>query len=150
MCKRQTGSLFTETTVDWNCEPTRDELLKSIPVAIYTTDADGWLTYYNDAAAELWGYRPVIGEARWCGCWRIYATDGSYLPLDQCPMAIALREGRPVRGIQAVLERPDGSRLPFMPYPTPLRDEAGTIVGASNMLLAITRPKAVMPSRPSL
>ena len=139
--------LFTGETVDWNYEPARAELLKSIPAAIYTTDAEGWLTYYNDAAARLWGYRPVIGKARWCGCWRIYTTDGAFLPLDQCPMAVALKEGRAVRGVQAILERPDGTRTPFMPYPTPLRDGAGKVVGGSNMLLEITRPQTVMAAR---
>jgi hypothetical protein len=49
-------------------------------------------------------------------------TDGTPLPHDQCPMAIALKENRPVRGVEAVAERPDGTRVPFIPFPTPLRD----------------------------
>ena len=53
-------------------------------------------------------------------------------------MAVAIKEGRPVRGVQAVLERPDGTRIPFMPYPTPLRDASGTLFAASNVLLEIT------------
>ena len=126
---------------DWNYEPTRAELLERLSAAVYTTDADGWLTYYNDAAAALWGYRPVLGKARWCGAWRIYTADGSLLPHSLCPMAVALKEGRAVRGVQAVLERPDGTRVPFMPYPTPLRDESGAVIAGSNMLLEITRPE---------
>jgi PAS domain-containing protein len=121
----------------WNYEPTRAELFKQLRSPIYTTDADGWLTYYNDAAAELWGYRPELGKTRWCGSWRIFTTDGVPLPLDQCPMAVAIKEGRLVRGVQAVLERPDGTRIPFMPYPTPLRDASGTLVAASNQLVQI-------------
>ena len=34
------------------------ELLDALPAAVYTTDAAGRITYYNDAAAILWGYRP--------------------------------------------------------------------------------------------
>jgi hypothetical protein len=123
----------------WNYEPSRAELFREFRSPVYTTDADGWLTYYNDAAADLWGYRPELGRTRWCGCWRIYTPDGTLLPLDQCPMAVAIKEGRPVRGVQAVLERPDGTRIPFMPYPTPLRDASGNLVAASNVLLAITK-----------
>lgn len=123
----------------WNSEPSRAELFEQFTVPVYTTDADGWLTYYNDAAAELWGYRPELGTTRWCGSWRIFTTAGAPLPLDQCPMAVAIKEGRPVRGVQAVLERPDGTRIPFMPYPTPLRDASGTLVAASNILLKITK-----------
>jgi hypothetical protein len=33
------------------------------------------------------------------------------MPLDQCPMAIALKEKRPIRGAEAVAERPDGTRF---------------------------------------
>lgn len=127
----------------WNDEPSRDEVFEKIDAAIYTTDADGWLTYYNEAAAELWGYRPELGKTRWCGSWRIYRPDGTPLPLDQCPMAVAMQQGREVRGVQAVLERPDGTLVPFAPYPTPLRDASGRLVAGSNLLIrlpALTPP----------
>lgn len=130
---------FDAPDSDWNYEPSRAELFRQIAAPLYTTDAEGWLTYYNDAAAALWGFRPVLGKARWCGAWRLYHPDGSPLPHDLCPMAVSLREGRAVRGIQAMLERPDGTRVPFMPYPTPLRDEDGTLVAGSNILLEVQR-----------
>jgi len=53
-------------------------------------------------------------------------------------MAVALKEGRPVRGAEAIAERPDGSRVPFVPYPTPLRDAAGRVTGAINRLVDIS------------
>lgn len=125
----------------WSCDPARAEAFEQFAAPVYTTDADGWLTYYNDAAAELWGYRPELGKTRWCGSWRIFTTDGVPLPPDRCPMAVALKERRAVRGVQLVLERPDGTRIQFMPYPTPLRDATGTLVAASNVLLEIKDPR---------
>jgi two-component sensor histidine kinase len=56
-------------------------------------------------------------------------------------MAISLREGRPIRGYEAVAERPDGTRVPFIPYPTPTRDTAGNITGAINMLVDVSERK---------
>ena len=50
-------------------------------------------------------------------------------------MAITLKERRAVRGGQAIAERPDGSRVPFMAFPTPLHDASGAFVGAVNMLI---------------
>jgi PAS domain-containing protein len=38
------------------------ELLDVLPAAIYTTDAKGRITYYNDAAAALWGWRPRLND----------------------------------------------------------------------------------------
>lgn len=123
----------------WNYEPSCADVFKEFTSPVYTTDADGWLTYYNDAAADLWGYHPELGKTRWCGSWRMFTTDGKVLPFDQCPMAVAIRQGRPVRGAEVMLERPDGTRIPFMPYPTPLYDASGTLVAASNVLLRIAR-----------
>ena len=117
------------------------ELLDALPAAIYTTDAEGRITYYNRAAADLAGTEPVLGSDRWCVTWKIYNTDGSRLPHEQCPMAVALATGEAVRGIEAVAERPDGVRVPFMPYPTPLRDGSGKITGAVNMLVDISHQK---------
>ena len=113
-------------------------LLQALPAAVYTTDAAGLITFYNEAAAELWGCRPELGKSEFCGSWKLYWPDGTPLPHDECPMAVALREKRPVRGMEAIAERPDGTRVPFIPYPTPLFDAAGTLIGAVNALVDIT------------
>lgn len=118
------------------------ELLEALPAAIYTTDAAGRITFYNQAAVDLSGRRPELGSDQWCVTWRLYNPDGSPLPHDACPMAVALKEGRPIRDAEAVAERPDGIRIPFIPYPTPLRDAAGTVVGAVNMLVDISERKS--------
>ena len=117
---------------------TQRNLLDAMGVAVYTTDADGRITMFNEAAVEMWGRRPIVGEDLWCGSWKIYTTDGEYLPHDQCPMAVTLKENRPVRGVEAIAERPDGSRIFFMPFPTPLQDETGRLVGAVNVLVDVT------------
>lgn len=116
-------------------------LLEALPAAIYTTDAAGRITYYNEAAALLAGRRPVLGEDLWCVTWRLYEPDGTPLPHECCPMAVTLRENRAVRGVEAIAERPDGSRVPILPFPTPLRDDAGHLIGAVNLLVDISDRK---------
>src|SRR6202044_1973894 len=92
-------------------------ILNELPAAIYVTDALGRITYFNEAAATLWGHRPTIGMSEWCGSWKLFWPDGRALPHGECPMAIAIKEKRPVRGMEAIAERPDGTRVPFIPYP---------------------------------
>ena len=113
------------------------DFLDALGVAVYTTDANGRITFFNEAAAVFWGRRPVLGE-EWCGSLRLYWSDGRPMRHDECPMAIALRENRPVRGYEALAERPDGSRISFVPYPTPLRDGRGELIGAVNVLIDVT------------
>jgi PAS domain S-box-containing protein len=114
------------------------EMLEALPAAVYTTDKAGRITFFNQAAADLWGHRPTLGESEWCGSWRIFAPDGARLPHDECPMAVALKEDRCIRNVEAVAERPDGARIPFAPYPTPLHDASGALTGAVNMLVDIS------------
>jgi PAS domain S-box-containing protein len=114
------------------------ELLAAIPAAIYTTDAEGKITYFNQAAVDLAGRTPTLGSDEWCVTWKLYNPDGTPLPHDQCPMAVALKEGRAIRNAEAIAERPDGIRIPFIPFPTPLRDVSGKVVGAINMLVDIS------------
>ena len=117
------------------------ELVEALPAAIYTTDANGRITFFNRAAVKLWGYAPQLGHDQWCGSWRLYWPDGTPLPHDECPMAVALKQNRQVSGTEAVAERPDGTRLPFIAYPRLLRDVSGALVGAVNMLVDITERK---------
>ncbi len=114
------------------------DLLSAIPAAIYTTDAEGKITYYNQAAVDLAGRVPTLGSDEWCVTWKLYRPDGTPLPHDECPMAVALKEGRAIRNAEALAERPDGTRVPFIPYPTPLRDAKGRVTGAINMLVDIS------------
>jgi len=117
------------------------QILDALPVAVYATDPEGRITYYNQAAADFWGCEPALGHTYWCGSFKLYWPDGTPLPHDECPMAIALKTGRPVRGLEAIVERADGTRVPFVPYPTPIFDPSGAMIGAVNMLLDISERK---------
>ena len=117
------------------------EMIDALPAAIYTTDDQGRLTHFNQAAVEFSGRMPELGTDQWCVSWKLYRPDGTPLPLDECPMAIALKEGRIVRGAEAIAERPDGTRIWMTPYPTPVRDSEGRVIGGINMLVDITERK---------
>jgi len=115
------------------------ETLDRLPVAIYLTDAHGTITHFNSACIALAGRVPIVQHDRWCVTWKLYTLDGARLPHDQCPMAVAIRERRTVRGAEAIAERPDGTRIQFVPYPTPLFDDQGIFVGAVNLLVDVTQ-----------
>jgi len=124
--------------LDFDSATSPMQLLDGLPAAIYVTDAEGRITYFSEAAAALWGRRPKLHSDQWCGSWRLFQPDGAPMPLDQCPMAIALKEERPIRGEQAIAERPDGTRVPFMAFSTPIRDASGDVTGAMNMLIDVS------------
>jgi hypothetical protein len=118
--------------------------LEQVPVAAYRTDRNGTVTHFNRACIPFAGRVPIAHHDRWCVTWRLYTEDDAFLPHHQCPMAVALREGREVRGVRAVAERPDGGRVPFAPYPTPLHNEHGDLVGAINLLVDLSPDAAIL------
>ena len=114
------------------------QIVEELPTALYMTDAAGCITYFNKAAAALWGRSPKLGEEWWCGSWKLFWPDGRPMAHEECPMALTLKTGRPVLGAQAIAERPDGTRFPFIPFPSPLFDADGHITGAINVLFDIS------------
>lgn len=114
------------------------QILDSLPVAVYTTDRAGNVTYYNQAAVDFAGRRPEIGKDKWCVTHGLLSSEGQPLPHDECPMATSLRENRPVRNVEALAQRPDGTLVPFLPFPTPLRDGDGSVVGGVNTLVDLS------------
>ncbi|MHA6288466.1 HWE histidine kinase domain-containing protein [Maricaulis sp. CAU 1757] len=114
------------------------EILNALPAAVYTTDADGNLTFFNEAASDFAGKQPRLGDDRWCVTEKLRTPDGEDLAFEDCPMGVALREQRPLRGAEAVAVRPDGSEAPFLAYPTPLFNADGSLRGAVNMLIDIS------------
>lgn len=112
--------------------------LDALPAPLYLTDRDGVVVYFNPPCIDFAGRKPVAGKDRWCVTWKLYTDEGEFLPHGKCPMALAIIEQRSVRGMTAIAERPDGTRVRFMPYPTPLFDKEGRFKGAVNMLIDVT------------
>ena len=117
------------------------ELLGALPAAIHTTDTAGRITFCNKAAVDLWGVSPELGKDKCSDLGRLYYPDGTLMPVDVCPTKLCLMERRAVKGREALFERPDGRRIPIIPYPVPLTDEEGEVVGVVSMKLDISERK---------
>lgn len=121
---------------DWRC------VLDELPLPVYTTDANGAVTYWNQACVDFAGRQPQLGDDRWCVTWQLYTTSGDPMPHDQCPMARAIKEKREIRNEIVIAERPDGQRFACRPYPTPYFDSDGNLEGAVNLLVDVTHEQA--------
>jgi PAS domain S-box-containing protein len=117
------------------------ELFSSSPLAIYTCDKNGIVTFFNEAAVKLWGITPEIGKSKWCGSWKIFYPDGRLMQLDECPMAIALKQGIISAGEEIMIQLPDLSYKNILVFPCPVFDEAGIVSGAHNTLVDISQQK---------
>ena len=116
------------------------EMVSILPAAVYVCDAGGLIESYNRRAVELWGREPRCGDTtdRFCGSYRIYTLEGTYLPHDQCPMAQAIYSNNPISNAKIVIERPDGTRRTAMVNIIPRRNTQGLMTGAINCLTDIT------------
>jgi PAS domain S-box-containing protein len=117
------------------------QLLGALPAAIHTTDTAGRIMFYNKAAADLWGVAPELGKDRCSDLGRLYYPDGTLVPLDECPTRLCLAAKRAIEGREALFERPDGTRVPIVPYPAPLIDADGEVAGVVSMKIDITERK---------
>ena len=114
------------------------------PIAVYCCDGSGVIQEYNHRAAELWGRKPAPGDTDelFCGSFKLYRPDGSYMPHEQCPMGDVLTGKMPgVHDAEVHIERPDGSRVIVIVNIAPLMDERGEIRGAINCFYDVTERK---------
>ena len=116
-------------------------LFEDMPAALYTCDAEGKITFFNQAATDLWGRTPEIGKDSWCGSWKIFDASGFPINHDQCSMATTLKERRKIENQEMLIERPDGKRIYVLPHAKPIFDANGNMTGAINMLVDITYTK---------
>ncbi len=118
-------------------------LLEKLPVAAYTCDADGLITYFNRSATDLWGREPKLNDPadRFCKSFPLFGADGEPLRHDESWTALALREGQEQSGSEIVIERPDGSRKVTVAHAAPIHDASGALSGAVNVLVDITERK---------
>src|SRR6266478_5961775 len=114
------------------------------PVAVYSCDVSGVIRDYNNRAAELWGRKPERGDTdeRFCGSFKLYRPDGSFMPHEQCPMGDVLTGRIPgAHDAEVHIERPDGSRIVVIVNIAPVMDDRGEITGAINCFYDVTDRK---------
>jgi PAS domain S-box-containing protein len=114
------------------------DLLSMLPLGAYVCDNEGYIKKYNEQAVKIWGRNPEIDKEKWCGSYKSYTPDGNEFSLENGPVAIAIREGKAVTGLEIIFERPDGSKVNIIPHPTPIFDNAGNVKGAVNIMVDIT------------
>lgn len=113
-------------------------IFNALPVAVYTCNNTGVITYYNNAAIHLWGRSPIIGKDRWCGGFKGYTEDGKELSADFCPYGAMLDKEIALPMDTFILERPNGTFVNVQPNPSLLYDTAGRVTGLINVLTDIT------------
>jgi PAS domain-containing protein len=88
-------------------------LLDVLPMAAYTCDPEGLITYFNPEAVKLWGREPKLRDPsdRYCGSHKLFTPDGVPIQHNQSWMALALQKNREYNGYELMIERPDGSRV---------------------------------------
>lgn len=114
------------------------QIFRDLPAAVYMCDDEGRITFYNRAAVHVWGREPRLGKEQWCGSHKMFKPDGSRLPADRCPMAMAIKEGRVISGEEVTIERPDGTRSIVQVFPQLVLGLSGEVTGAINMVIDIT------------
>lgn len=128
----------TNELKDWQQSEFFQDIVNDTPVAIYTSDSSGRITYYNKAAAELLGKEPEINKDYWSDLVNLFYLDGRPMPLDVCPMARTLKEGLAFKNEELTLELADHSRKQLLVSSHPIFNKENNLIGAHNSLNDIT------------
>ncbi|MFZ4410396.1 MAG: GAF domain-containing protein [Paracraurococcus sp.] len=99
-------------------------VVDAIPLPLLTIDAAGYVTAWNPAAEQVFGWTAAEAIGRF----------GPHVPPDQIGASRAIQEpiarGERVIGIEVERQRKDGVRLPVAISTAPLRDDTGAPDGA--------------------
>jgi PAS domain S-box-containing protein len=122
-----------------------DERLRRVvtlmPAGMYSCDDEGRVTFANRRAVELWGREPSSTEDRYSGCFRQFQPDGKPVTPQETPMARALRSRKPCRNLQAIIERPNGTRFISNESVDLIFDDEGEVSGGIAVFQDITESK---------
>lgn len=120
-------------------------LIDDTPVPIYTCGLDGTITYFNKAAADLWGREPETGVEKWGGAYKIYMANGDAFERGFNPIDKAMQTGVVQKPVEFVLERAEGTLFNVLVHITLIYDDNQIVQGASVMLIDVTEKRKADP-----
>lgn len=122
-------------------------ILDSAGEGIYGLDVNGRTTFSNEAATRILGWKEedVIGE-RLHDIHHHSHADGAPYPREECPIYMAIRDGRVHKAEDEVFWRTDGTSVPVEYVSTPIRED-GVICGAVVVFQDISARKEIEKQR---
>ncbi len=113
-------------------------IINTLPVGVLITDRDGRQLESNALRSKIWGGtpRPSTSLGDLCSIRAWYPTTGD--PVEECPIARALKYGMTTLGEAIEIERMDGTRGTILSSAAPIKDENGTLIGAMSVQQDIT------------
>jgi diguanylate cyclase (GGDEF)-like protein/PAS domain S-box-containing protein len=110
-------------------------VIETSPVAIYTTDLDGIVTFWNDAAEQIFGFKREDALGR----------RPPFITADKREEAAGLRArvlaGEVLTNLELERRRADGSAIMINGSAAPLRDQAGAVNGLLVACIDVTEGK---------
>jgi PAS domain S-box-containing protein len=94
---------------------------------LYTIDEEGRLTYMNEAAERMLGWKSEELRGHFVHAATHYRrADGTPYPAEECPILHSRRDGREIRQDEDLFIRRDGTDLPVVYSSTPFTTDDGT------------------------
>jgi PAS domain S-box-containing protein len=118
-------------------------ILKLVPVGIIILEnPSGRITYVNDRAIELYGSNPIGLETHnhSTKIMKLLKPNGEVYPPEELPANRALN-GEKILNDEAIIQRPDGSRILVASTSAPLTDAKGEIIGSVAIFEDITEKR---------
>lgn len=122
-------------------EKYNQNIIQHLPQAVYTCSENGNIQSYNDACVALWGREPQPGKEKWCCSKKLFYADGTPVPHENSPMALAIKHKRTYEAAEIILQQDNGQQRNIIMHAAPLFDNAGKLTGAVNMMMDVTEKK---------
>jgi PAS domain S-box-containing protein len=106
---------------------------------------DGALLWYNDAAAEIWGIRPTLpdSEASFLDTLQMFSLEGIPIPRRNAPEALVLARSQKTIPENALMLRPDGTRIHVQMRTSLLRNSSGETVATFHQVYDVSEGRRV-------
>jgi two-component system cell cycle sensor histidine kinase/response regulator CckA len=120
-----------------------DKMLQTMVDGMVVVDLKGEITYANQGAERILGIHKddILGRYYHEREWQQIDEQGEPYPLEQLPLALVLREGREVIGLEHGITAPTGEVKWLSVNAAPLIDESGQLYGAVASFRDITEHK---------
>ena len=122
-----------------------DQMLQTMVDGMVTVDPTGEIVYANPAAEEILELEQddILARTYDGREWQQVDEEGRPYPQQDLPLAIALRERRPVREIEHGIVAPNGDVKWLSVSAAPLLDESGEVYGAIANFRDVTERRAI-------